>query len=303
MMVGDVIKYDPNRMSYHVITGIISTQNRSAMHYTTILKNTLAVDYGIDVTDMIERQRVTTCDVEALQQALDVTKVPAFADIVQLDTKAALLLKENMNDASTAEKAALRLYGFQTLYGIAHEAIDEKFYTEYAMPSHAIDTYFQLKRFDALRTQTLDQNLKDMGTKIKEIMQLNDPSMEYYKSRALGAFNKLVLAQELCNELLTRNHLVELQTSGKTSATCSEAHVTSAFLRFFGKHTKHDVLKTFNLRAVKSDFSLLTGILRVAFKMQVDRGAPRSTRPGFDQLTFACKAYEDISKYQNHVQA
>lgn len=120
----DHFEYDKSCMSWHVICGIIQTQNQSAMYFTDVLAGALTRDYAIPVERVGVQSAIGSRDLDLaiLQNAAKTRAIPAFETIARVSGGQYDELKARTVELALEERAALRLYDCEHgIWGVAPE--------------------------------------------------------------------------------------------------------------------------------------------------------------------------------------
>jgi Origin of replication binding protein len=212
VIVDGCIKYDPDRMSYIVVKGIVMMRHRSLLYYSATLENTLRDDYGIQCVTESEKVDESQYDVDTglLMASMKTTDKVEFDQVPML---AALpdgahryrIICDAMDRSSDVEKAAKRMYDYaERLWMVPVEKVDAHFFKEYVMHDNSRERYMQAKRYMMMKTSTIQENRDAMSRKMDRIsFTSGDGTLDLYKSKLRAHYSMLITGQTLLKASLT----------------------------------------------------------------------------------------------------
>jgi hypothetical protein len=300
---GERIEYDKERLSWHIIGGIIQTQNLSAMHYTEVLSSALRTDYGIPVK-IVRSIKVgggqRDLDLAILQNAAKTRAIPDFDTVTRLDVIEYDTLKKSNEELTLEQRAAMRLYDCEHgVWGVAADLVDDAFYRSLVISAGAFDYYFHVKRFKSL-TQPLDENRDRMRARLSEIIHLSDKNLELFKSKSKLHYSLLLSGQGLLQRIMGMKEMDDLihfrqvlvpierleSMLGRYCAGFSGVEL-KAFKELFKVEPGADALKTVQL------------VMKAAFDVRVRRQDRHQEKAGYNVAKFDNEKLQKILvKYQ-----
>jgi hypothetical protein len=295
---GSRVEYDKEKLSWHIIMGIIQTQNLSAMYYTEVLTKALQCDYGIPVQMTNGRSIVADRDLDLtiLQTAAKTRGIPAFDTIQRLDVCEYEELKSSNEELTLEQRAALRLYDCEHgVWGVSAELVDEAFYKSLVMSAGAFDYYFHVKRFMSLRNP-LEENRERMHSRLSEILHLSDRNLELFKSKSKVHYSLLLTGQALLQRILSMKQMDDLIHFRRVLVPMER--LESEVGRYMGKLTSTETAAfntMFKIKPELSGYLVVQAVMKAAFDVRVARQYRQPEKKGFHVAKF------DNDRLQEHM--
>ncbi len=193
-----VLRYDTDRLSFIVIVGVLMMRNRSTMHFTSLLVDTLNTDYGIPCSQLeATKSDLTATELDMLRAAA--SKLP---DVPFEDVEAALSMVEagvsSGLDKRVVQAATHYLDYMKNRYKVASNLDGARRAHLYAVvtKSSAQDTYHKALRFVAVCENTLQQNHANLASSLQRVMDDGDPNIVLFKRRVHAYHMKIVLGHD-----------------------------------------------------------------------------------------------------------
>jgi septum formation topological specificity factor MinE len=285
----DHFEYDKTRMSWHIICGIIQTQNQSAMYFTDILAGALSTDYAIRVERVGVQSAIGTRDLDLaiLQNAAKTRAIPAFETILRLTDGQYDTLKASTVELALEERAALRLYDCEHgIWGVTHELVDDEFYRTLVMAAGAFDYYFHVKRFMSL-TQSLDENTARMRSRMREIMEVSDKNLDLFKCKSRTHYTLLFTGQTLLQRVLSGTQIAKLTNYGQVLVAVErvETEVTQ-YLADLKLDVYEAFMAHFKITPETVPLKILQTVIRAVFGISVARQHGSSEKKAYNVIRF-----------------
>jgi hypothetical protein len=211
----DLVAYDPDRLSYPIILGIVLAHNRSIMRYVPLLVETLSTDYHIPVTCTdIPALSKDDCDFDLaeLASAAKADGAITFADVRLLtDNEAQEIRDDDQTLVTPVERSSLALHFKFTLLGVAPERVDEPFYVKYVVEDKGNEFYHRVKRFRLMGQNSFEVNQRRATRVLDDILTGPDPNMALFKTRAKDHYGKLLVGHEVFGRIFDKGDLAILQ--------------------------------------------------------------------------------------------
>jgi hypothetical protein len=294
------VEYDRDRLSWQVLLGIIQMQNSSAMFYTDTLVETLRDDYGIPVAVhmLTSSDDKRDLDLVALQDAASFRKNPVWLEVRLLTLEEYSEVQANYEDASTVDKASMRLYTLQhTVWGVSNDVVDEQFYNELVMSHGAMDEYYRAKRFKMLTTRTLEQNRGTLTRKFEGILGMEDRNLELFKTKCKVHYTMLTAGHSIFGRLLGARGMENLARMQCESVTESDVNsIVNGYTSSLNKEERSAFDKTFSLKSDAGGYRTLLTVARKAFNVEVSRGATNCQRAAWTSVRLQNKKLKRIEE-------
>jgi hypothetical protein len=268
------VEYDRERLSWHIIMGIIQTQNLSAMHYTEVLAGALQTDYGIPVslTSVSSAIGQRDLDLAILQNAAKTRAIPAFQTVQRLDAEAYEGLKSSAEELTLEDRAAMRLYDCEHgVWGVEAVLVDDAFYRSLVMSAGAFDYYFHVKRFMSL-SQSLDENRERMRARLTEIIHLSDKNLELFKTKSKVHYSLLLSGQALLQRILGLKEMDDLINFRHVLVRI--ARLEAVVAQYCGGLSGVELRafkKLFKIKEADTGLETVKSVMKVAFDVKVGR--------------------------------
>jgi hypothetical protein len=290
-IVGDVVRYDPDRMSYRVIKGIVLMRHRSLVHFVDLLTGSLREDYGMTVTTKaLEVKEDTDVDIELLSTC-KVSEFPPFKSIENLAMSEDGLEKykqlcNNGDKLTPVERAEKMLYELAIrLWKIPADKIDKNFYNFFVADQCAFEKYHRAKRYVMMNIAPVAVHRQTLKTKMASIMTCSDSNIEFYKTRLKQHYMRLIAGQTLLSLILKDEQQDELRSKGGVTITIAEVeHGGSRFRMQLGEEELESTLKLFGIKETTTGFISTRKIMKVAFDIDMQRQDKRSNMAGFKKI-------------------
>jgi hypothetical protein len=286
---GERIEYDKDRLSWHIIGGIIQTQNLSAMHYTEVLAGALRTDYGIPVT-LVGNSRTggqRDLDLAILQNAAKTRAIPAFDTVARLDAIEYDALKKSNEELTLEQRAAMRLYDCEHgVWGVEADLVDETFYRTLVMGAGSFDYYFHVKRFMSL-SQPLEENRDRMRARLNEIIHLSDKNLELFKSRSKQHYSLLLAGQALLQRIMGMKEMDDMIHFRQVLVPIERLEtMLGRYLSGFNGEELKAFKDLFNVKPGAGALKTVQRVMTSAFDVRVGRQYRQKERSGFHVARF-----------------
>jgi hypothetical protein len=295
----DRVCYDPERLSYQIILGIIIGQNRSASSYTELLRETLTVDYRIPVDTVVQKALSKDrydIDLALLRTAAKAAGVP-YADIHVMNDEEYENLKDRLVDATDAERASARLHIVRSLWGIKPELVDESFYEEYVLGSGS-DLYPKVKRRRSIQRYTYSENKGRFAQKLGDMLFGVEPNMAIFKSKVKEHHSKLIVTQEVLTNLLSYEQMAALHAFEPVHFSAEAMESAAKAVLEAGTEEERKQLRVLFGITGSSPYKAFRHIVRKGAGLSLVRASASSERAGFGKLTLVAGEERDIvAKY------
>lgn len=288
-------KYDSDRLSYQILKGIISMQNRSAMFYSQLLKATLASDYGIPVTEA-QTPAEESDDVELLKDCLAVTSSSVPFECVPILSEQEYMLLKLKADKTAVESAAMKLYiSMAYMWGIPRDLVDDAFYKKLVMGKDADSVYNEAKRFRMFSKRSLETNSHCFTAAVERILDTDDPNITIYRNAVTSSYVKLLTAQSFLQLLLSDSEYEQL--ASMQDIIVHKDSVDAAlrkYMRGLQASEKKGAEKMFNLD--KGPYKALKSIAGKAFGLTFSLCNSNSERDGYQQIRVSCSKLRELEQ-------
>jgi hypothetical protein len=282
-----VLEYDVERLSFLVIVGILMMRNRSTVHFSTLLTDTLHFDYAIPCQVMNESLPLLD------QTQLDMLRAaPCKLPAVPFeDVRGAMAL---INDAGVMKsmdkrvaQATRRLMEYKTARWHLPVSIEDdslRTFYEKTATSDAQELFHRAQRFVALCDKTLDENRDDFARSIHHTLDSADPNVLLFKRRMHAYHMKIVLGRQYLEALLTAEAVRDIERHDQV-----EVHETvceKTYAAMLSPMSEDDVNQFNALFEIKQPTGLMLAkwILGGAFGIDVRRRDKKPGRTNFDQI-------------------
>lgn len=204
------VEYDTTRLSYSILKGIISNKNKSLLHFSKILIDTLKSDYGIETDEHIisEAEEVELDDGPCSPEDGNILFTP---DLV-IDTKAFKKLEDKQIEGDPLSKEDLmkmNIYTMRRKWRVDREYVDAQFVDTFVCTSDgdnkkSMDLLYRCFRFvDALKNSE-QENKERYKFKIDNLINEtgNDFNIALYNDKSRGYFQQLIQGQRVMDIIL-----------------------------------------------------------------------------------------------------
>jgi hypothetical protein len=282
---GEKLQYDQDRLSWHILVGIVQTQNLSACHYIDVLAMTLKLDYNIPLklSDDGPALHGRDMDLVVLQMSARMRAIPAFESIVRLTQGEYQVLKEAQGELTPEDRAAIRLFDCEhAVWGVNPDLVDEAFYKTLVMAAGAFDYYFRVKRFLSMTHFTLDENRNALQLKVLEILHLDDKNLELFKTKAKTHHCMLVSAHALILQLCDFKQQDDIRRLEPVylHVDTIQASVDKC-LAGLEPQERFGFKKLFKVKQSSTAVDVLQSVVKMAFGMRLSRQDTHMKRANF----------------------
>jgi hypothetical protein len=297
----DHFEYDKSRMSWHIICGIIQTQNQSAMYFTDVLAGALTTDYAIPVKRVGVQSAIGSRDLDLaiLQNAAKTRAIPPFETIVRLASDQYDELKASTVELTLEERAALRLYDCEHgIWGVAPELVDDEFYRTLVMAAGAFDYYFHVKRFMSL-AQSLNENTARMRDRMREIIGLSDKNLELFKTKSRMHYTLLLTGQSLLQCVLSGTQIDQLVAYDHVLVPIERVErEVSRYLKDLSAEENKAFMTLFKLTPGTAGLKIVQAVAKAAFGVSVARQHGHPEKKAYNVIKFKNdKLQKVVAKY------
>jgi hypothetical protein len=305
----NILRFDKDRLSYHILLGIKLMHNNSAVFYTGVLCATLKDDYAIDIVR--ENVQLTPKDeydrdLKILMKSMKtLNKSIPFAEIECLDDEE----YESLNDADAelTEKNILemKLYVYRrNIYGISVDNVDEAFYKTYVEAPTAYELYCRNKRFRLATVNSLTENKRIYAKKMEALMKRQDYNLDMYK-KLMSTHHKLLLTTQTLIQMLLENTQC-LALLSNQEVIIKESHVVDILQTYrtqlktekYGVAKEQDFYSLFQISDKTTPYTALKNIMKRGMGIDVRRGATNQDRPKYGDLHICSPNGDFEAKYQ-----
>jgi hypothetical protein len=288
-MRNGTITYDRDSLSYHIITGIVLTHNRSATCYLDLLVHALRQDYGIPVSrETLPRMEQDAVDMDfaVLADAAKVKTSVPYEELELISSAAADTVRMGLGNASAIEKAELLLYDYARLrWGIPGERIDKTFYDKYVAPGTALEKYNKVKRFRTFSQGSMKQIRNAYARHMRTVLAMGDKNLELYRSRMKDHYDLLLLAYGVVDRVFSLKEVAELKDMQTVSIEESElAPRVQSFLAGLNLIEKQRTETLIGLRCRKNSYQFVQRLLEAALGLVLNRASKFKERPKYSLL-------------------
>lgn len=292
VIVDGCIKYDPDRLSYIVVKGIVMMRHRSLLYYSSTLEKTLREDYGIECVTESEKVDESQYDVDTGLLMASAKTADKVIDFNQVPMLAALpdgahryrMICDAMDRSSDIEKAAKRMYDYaERLWQVPVDKVDANFFKEYVMHDNARERYMQAKRYMMMKTSTIQQNRDAMSRKMDRIsFTSGDGTLDLYKSKLRAHYSMLITGQTLLKSSVTAEQTDAMaRFEDVTVSTESIDKACSALRDSMAPKELTTFNKLFEVKTTTTSFLLFRKVLSLAFGLSAERKSKKADRSGF----------------------
>jgi Origin of replication binding protein len=284
-IVGDALRYDPDRMSYRVIKGIILMRHRSLMHYVDLLSGSLREDYGMTVSiEDLPLDASHDLDIATLATCGKMTAFPPFDDLEILALSAdgrrryGLMGHANasLSDVERAEKLLHELA--VNMWKVDAIKIDKAFYDDFVATKDAFETFYRAKRFVLMSTQNAVSHRQQLRDKMDAIIGGEDPNIVVYKTKLKQFYTKLISGHALIAAIMTPQQRATLRQLDPVTLEAPSIELAyTAFRDSLESDEKKAMLKLFELTETTGSFIAARKIVHMAFGIDMQRKSKRCT--------------------------
>lgn len=252
------LSYEKNRLSYHILKGIIMNVNKSLKKYTEILVNTLKEDYHIPCEE-VEFAASESVLIESMK-LYDRIKSAATEDAIPFDPDRHVISMEKYNEL-VGKNTLTREEKFQkwiyevgvNMWQIYPDSIDDAFFThyigQYKMDNvkEAFNTFYKALRIHDMQ-RTLDENRGRMRSALDGLRSGEDYNLELYRSRTSKYYEMLLEGQTLIEKVFGRKDRHLPDDSGKEIHKVSTVHMKmKAYMETLNADRFYNIVKTCGL--------------------------------------------------------
>jgi hypothetical protein len=221
-------KYNTSIMSYRILKGIVTNKNKSVLHFTKILENTLVEDYNIQckVTELNPEPNELTKAMKLLKaiKALQVKDpVPFSTDLLissrdYSDLEQQVARKEPLNDLQKQQmwtyKCAMELWQLSDI-----NDVDEYFYNAYigcteADQTAAYTTFYRILRHCDMLKKSVREHIDAANALIADTMALENSSIQVYKLHVGEYYGRLIQGHKLLMHLIGQPLVESVEIEG-----------------------------------------------------------------------------------------
>lgn len=279
------LQYDVDRLSFLIIVGILMMRNRSTVHYSTLLMDTLHFDYGIPAKDMDEEAvELTQTQLDALKAAPDKVPPVPFKDVYPV-----MHLVDYKDTKLPADvlRAARHLVNFSQSRWNISPTLDEEtlqsFYAEISC-SNAMETFHRAQRFIALCDHTLEENKTELARSMHHALDDSDPNIVLFKKRLHAYHMKIILGTQYLHALGNDKQANAVKSCGTMEV--NETKCLETYMEMMDSMPAADASYFKKLFEIKSatGFMVAKWILGGAFGLDVYRRCKKANRPKYDLI-------------------
>ena len=227
------IKYDKDKLSYHILCGIIYNMNRSISYFTNTLINTLKTDYKIPVEVVNYSGDINEEDLEKALMMQERWKTHKKGLIIPFGTKLLNVTDSEYEEFEKKERRSetlndedkQKMWCYQVInliWRIEKNKVDQPFYDSYinqCTPEGRAKTYtlyYKAKRFMDLMDNTLEMNKATFNHKMDYLVKSKtDHNMDLYHTNMKKYYGMLIEGQTLLDQLFDGSHYkTELWNNG-----------------------------------------------------------------------------------------
>jgi hypothetical protein len=305
----NTLKFDKDRLSYHILLGIKLMHNNSAVFYTGVLCTTLQDDYAIDIVhkdvQMTPKDEYDR-DLKVLMRSMKSVNSPIlFTDIDLLDDEEYESLKDADAELTDKNIAEMKLYVYRrNIYGIQEDKMDEEFYKTYVEAPTAYELYCRNKRFRLAAANDLTENKRIYAKKLQALMTRQDYNLDMYK-KLMSTHHKLLITTQTVIRLLLNNEQYTALYANE-DVVIKEAHVVDTLQEFmvqmktgtYSLAKEHDFYNMFQVSNKTTPYTMLKNIMKRGMGIDVSRGATNHKRPSYSDLHMCSQTAAFEAKYQ-----
>jgi hypothetical protein len=195
----DQLTWDTNRLSYHILKGIIMMKNRSFEYYPLILQNTLKNDYNIPINLEVITDEGNLD--EELCRIEDCGSLPSYTeefiiDDVQYDE----LSYRPSKEMTSVEKAQYILHFMRKVLKVDKQ-YSKDLYEIFIQDGKGFDRYANIQTYISVITKTTDDLNKEYAYLISDLVHTKDKNMALYKSKQKHILKLRIILSKLVREL------------------------------------------------------------------------------------------------------
>jgi hypothetical protein len=207
--VSSALKYDRDKLSYKILSGIISTKHKSRGYFVDILLKTLQSDYNISCTkipyeprdDNIKKKSLALCEeIKDIKKKREIDFDPATCNI-GLKEYEELKKRASLEPIETLQKW---VYTMSKIKWRIPGQVDAKFFDKYigqyteSNVKKAFESFYQACRTNDFLNQPLDKTKAEYKNKINKIRYSSDEyNIELFKNKTSRYYNRLIEGQSL----------------------------------------------------------------------------------------------------------
>lgn len=286
-----VLEYDTQRLSFVVIQGIVMMRNRSTMHYSKIMVDTLHNDYNIRL------ENVSTPECELSQVDIDMLKAaPSKAEPVPWENILPFIAEDTTvaNETVCADRrvsAALKsLLEFKDKRWKTRDLTLqelEAFYHSVQNEESAVEAYHRASRFVTAMDRTLEANTATFAECVNATLCQDDHNMELFKGRKVAYAMKVVIGQRFLNSIVDSASMVALGSYQTVSV--QEDACMKAYKDIVESLSPQEMAKLSRLFAFKGTTGCVVAkkILGDCFGMEAVRRDPKSDRRHYHTIVLS----------------
>ena len=283
----DKLVYDKERLSYQILKGIITLQNRSSAFFIDTLKQTLTEDY--DIPCSIDNSSDVWNDqdhalISEIENKISIEPPPFSSDfIVSLQEYDDLCYATDLTPLQQIQK---RVYEIGvTLWGVDPSNIDAAFYDKYIAPNDAYDKVYMAQRCARASNHSYDEVLGEFYRKMDLVKYSCDPNMELFKSRYKTYYLKLLTGMQMLNSCFESEWKDKF--SSFQNLRVHESKIEKAYndvVGGFNANEKADFYKLYELGPKTKPFIGFKKVLSLGFGMDAERSTNNNKRPSYKDI-------------------
>lgn len=322
----DGLHFDRDRLSYHILKGIILNKNRSLRYFPSILYQTLVDDYNIpckqadyepDIDELLESIELYNQIKTSLKEGDTIDWSPSL--VVDDDTYNKIVSKHQRGEALSNEELLQKW-----IYHVAFElwevqdkgVIDKQFYQKYIGPydnkhvRQAYESFYTMMRTRDLHANSIDINKEMYQARINKVLQNSqDYNIDLYKTKLKVYYTLLIEGQEIYNSVVGTITTKELEYKTIESRMkdyllkISDTKYKSLISTFeMDKKAYGDKKKT--QEDGKKSYNFFKQVMNIGFGIDVSvssRGTQNNKRENYDnkKITISTEAYDLLkTKYK-----
>lgn len=295
--VSSSLKFETEKLSYKILTGIISTKNKSLCFFVDILLKTLQTDYNIDCK---KHQYESTEDIiEQSIKLYEKIKKMKESNAIPFDPSTCIIRRTQYDHLTSLEQKQQKLSPLETLQKwIFHvvkdlwdipsiSMVDEDFFKNYigqynqANLKKAYERLYQASRTNDFLLYSIDHNKTVYNRKMNDIRRSSEEyNIELFKTKISCYYNRLIEGQCILNalnitplsftsssEVLIESIVLEEKIKAYLSTITDDKF--KAILNMFEMKKESYETRKHTMECAKKLNSLLKQVLKVCFNMEV----------------------------------
>lgn len=288
--------YDKDRLSYHILNGIIYNKNKSIRYFTNILLNTLQKDYNIPCKKVIFASNEDIL-LKSFELYEEIKKQKKGKEIV-FDKSCIIngyeyeeLARKQQRNESLTNKEILQKWIYHVaieLWGINNiNNIDKEFFDEYIGNyeckniNKAYDKYYQIMRTRDLLNNTIEENKRLLELKIESILSNKDYNLELYKTKTINYYKKLIEGQKILNIILNEEEIKKVKTDNEIILESKDMeNKIKNYLENLTRSKYNEIIEIFSIKksygvqkdtieSTKKQYEFVKQIMNIGFDINV----------------------------------